>query len=87
MREPAEREPGDDNLDAEDSSEQEARPDMADDAEAEEDELPSPSSQIGREQMGGSSASGQEPGTDTQEGWPMPDQSDTPSEWPEPTID
>ena len=51
------------------------------------DELLSPSSQIGRERLGGSHVSGQEPGVETIEGWPMPDQSDTPPEWPEPTID
>ena len=24
---------------------------------------------------------------ESQEGWPMPDQSDTPPEWPDPTVD
>lgn len=57
-----------------------------DDGETHEDTV-SPSSQIGREETGGSDGSGREPGTDAREGWPMPDQSDTPSEWPEPTID
>ncbi len=85
MQDSAELEPEGDSLDDKESSEPEPRPDLAEGAE--EDEFPSPSSQIGREQMGGSSASGQEPGTDTQEGWPMPDQSDTPPDWPEPTID
>jgi hypothetical protein len=58
-----------------------------DEEEARSDEVLSPSSQIGREQAGGSHVSGQEPGAETREGWPMPDQSDTPPEWPEPTID
>jgi hypothetical protein len=57
------------------------------DGGADEDSKLSPSSQIGREETGGSDGSGEEPGTDAREGWPMPDQSDTPSEWPEPTID
>jgi hypothetical protein len=49
---------------------------------------PSPATQIGRaEQTGGTSASGLEAGVESREGWPMPDQSDTPVEWPEPTID
>lgn len=49
---------------------------------------PSPATQIGRaEQTGGTPASGLEAGIESREGWPMPDQSDTPEEWPEPTID
>ena len=58
-----------------------------DEGEADEDTTLSPSSQIGRVETGGSDGSGREPGNDAREGWPMPDQSDTPSEWPEPTID
>ena len=58
-----------------------------DEGEADEDTKLSPSSQIGREETGGSDGSGREPGNDAREGWPMPDQSDTPSQWPEPTID
>jgi hypothetical protein len=85
MQGPAERKREDDSVDGEDSLGQEARPDKAE--AAEEEELLSPASQIGREQMGGSPGSGQEPGTNTKEGWPMPDQTDTPSKWPEPTID
>jgi len=49
---------------------------------------PSPATQIGRaKQTGGTPASGLEAGIESREGWPMPDQSDTPEEWPEPTID
>jgi hypothetical protein len=73
MEDPTKREPDDDSLDEHE--------------DAEQDQPLSPSSQIGRERVGGSRASGQEPGTETKEGWPMPDQSDTPPEWPEPTID
>lgn len=57
-----------------------------DDGEPVKDPTLSPSSQIGREETGGSGM-GTEPGTDAREGWPMPDQTDTPSDWPEPTID
>ena len=55
-----------------------------DDAEqnADGDEEPSPSPQIGRERVGGTHISGHEPGTEPLEGWPMPDQRDTPPEWP-----
>ena len=51
------------------------------------DSRPSPASQIGREQIAGSDGSGLEPGTETREGWPMPDQTDAPRHWPDPTID
>ena len=61
--------------------------DNEDEQEVDGDEELSPSSQIGRERVGGSDGSGQEPGEETREGWPMPNQSDTPPEWPEPTID
>jgi hypothetical protein len=54
----------------------------------EPDELLSPASQIGRAtQTGGTPESGREPDEDAREGWPMPDQTDIPSEWPEPTTD
>ena len=47
-------------------------------------ELLSPSSQIGRAaQSGGTPESGDE----ARQGWHIPDQSDTPPEWPEPTTD
>ena len=58
-----------------------------DDADADGEKEFSPSSQIGREQAGGSHVTRQEPGAKSNEGWPMPDQSDTPPEWPVPTID
>ena len=46
------------------------------------------SSQIGRaEQSGGTPESGREPGEEAREGWAKKDESDTPSEWPEPTTD
>jgi hypothetical protein len=47
----------------------------------------SQASQVGRAQSGGSSGSAGKPGETTREGWPAPDQADTPTEWPEPTID
>jgi hypothetical protein len=51
-------------------------------------ELLSPASQIGRAaQSGGTRESGPEPGDEARHGWPMPDQGDTPPEWPEPTAD
>lgn len=85
MEDPKEFEPGDDTMDDEDSLDEDDSPD--DEEDSDEDDLLSPSSQIGRERVGGSHVSAQEPGTETREGWPMPDQSDTPPEWPEPTID
>lgn len=52
------------------------------------DELLSPSSQIGRAaQTGGTPESGRQPDDSVREGWPMPDQTDTPEQWPEPTTD
>jgi hypothetical protein len=54
----------------------------------EPDELLSPSSQIGRAaQSGGTPESGRQPDEDSREGWPMPDQGDTPKKWPDPTTD
>ena len=47
----------------------------------------SQASQVGRARTGGSPDSALEPGESTREGWDVPDQSDTPPEWPEPTID
>ena len=47
----------------------------------------SQASQVGRARTGGSPNPTLEPGERTQEGWKVPDQSDTPAEWPEPTID
>jgi hypothetical protein len=58
-----------------------------DEEDADGEEELSPSSQIGREQVGGSHVSVQEPSAQAREGWPMPDQSYTPPEWPEATID
>ena len=55
--------------------------------EDDSEESLSDSSQVGRDQLGGSHVSGHEPGTKTKEGWPMPDQSDIPPEWPEATVD
>ena len=50
--------------------------------------LLSPASQIGRaQQSGGSPRSGPEPGDEARQVWPVPDQADTPAEWPEPTTD
>jgi len=52
------------------------------------DELLSPSSQIGRSaQSGGTPESGRHPDETAREGWKMPDQSDTPEDWPVPTTD
>jgi hypothetical protein len=52
------------------------------------DDPPSPASQIGRaKQSGGTPASGLEAGVESREGWPMPDHTGTPKEWPQPTID
>lgn len=47
----------------------------------------SQASQVGRARTGGSPDSALRPGESTREGWDVPDQSDTPLEWPEPTID
>jgi hypothetical protein len=47
----------------------------------------SPATQIGRAEQTGGTPAGREAGVESREGWPMPDQSDTPKEWPEPTID
>lgn len=56
--------------------------------EDEPDELLSPSSQIGRAaQSGGTPESGRQPDEGSREGWPMPDQGDTPEKWPDPTTD
>jgi hypothetical protein len=56
--------------------------------ESEPAELLSPSSQIGRSsQTGGTPESGRHPDETSREGWTMPDQSDTPEEWPAPTPD
>lgn len=72
---------------------QEARseePTDDDGRESQQDEPspPSPATQIGRaKQTGGTPDSGLEAGAESREGWPMPDQSDTPEEWPQPTID
>lgn len=53
-----------------------------------DDRLLSPSSQIGRAaQTGGTPESGRPPDESSREGWSMPDQSDTPDQWPEPTTD
>lgn len=56
--------------------------------EDEDDRLLSPSSQIGRAaQTGGTPEAGRQPDESSREGWSMPDQSDTPEEWPDPTTD
>ena len=47
----------------------------------------SQASQVGRVQTGGPPDSALEPRESTREGWDIPDQRDTPPEWPEPTID
>ena len=47
----------------------------------------SQASQVGRAQSGGSPESSIEPDETVREGWVAPDQTDTPPEWPEPTID
>ena len=47
----------------------------------------SPASQVGRSKTGGGSESVLDPEEDVREGWPVPDQSDAPSQWPKPTID
>jgi hypothetical protein len=46
----------------------------------------SAASQVGRAETGGAE-SVLDPDEPVREGWPMPDQSDAPSDWPEPTID
>ena len=57
-------------------------------SEDERDELLSPSSQLGRAaQSGGTPESGRQRDEDSREGWPMPDQDETPNEWPKPTED
>lgn len=51
-------------------------------------ELLSPASQIGRlAQTGGTPESRLDPNEKPREGWDIPDQTDTPEEWPEPTQD
>jgi hypothetical protein len=76
MEDPHEREP--DELGEDQPSEAGDKP----------DEPLSPASQIGRSaQTGGTPETGREPGEEAREGWPMPDQTDTPPEWPEPTTD
>ena len=64
-----------------------------------EDELPgrradepdnaslNPASQLGRSTTGGGAESTLDPEVDVREGWVAPDQSDTPPEWPVPTVD
>jgi len=48
----------------------------------------SPSSQIGRaRQTGGTPESRRAPGVEAREGWPMPEQDDTPDTWPDPSND
>ena len=47
----------------------------------------SPASQVGRANTGGGAESALDPKEDVREGWVAPDQSDTPPQWPEPTID
>ena len=47
----------------------------------------SPASQVGRSKTAGGSESVLDPEEDVHEGWPAPDQSDVPPEWPEPTVD
>lgn len=47
----------------------------------------SPASQLGRARTGGGGESALDPDEDVREGWQAPDQSDVPSEWPEPTVD
>ena len=55
---------------------------------AQDPESFSQASQVGRaRQVGGTPAAGLEPGTEPREGWPIPDQSDTPPEWPLPSSD
>jgi hypothetical protein len=52
------------------------------------DPLLSPASQIGRAaQTGGTPEAGAQPGEEARQGWKMPDESDTPPEWPQPTTD
>ena len=46
------------------------------------------SSQIGRaQQTGGTPESRRDPALSAREGWPKPEQEDTPEQWPDPTID
>ena len=66
--------PGDDALPAE-------RPDKTDAAAF------SPASQVGRSTTGGGAESTLDPDEDVREGWVAPDQTDTPPQWPEPTLD
>ena len=47
----------------------------------------SPASQVGRSDTGGGAESVLDPDEEVREGWIAPDQSDTPAEWPEPTVD
>jgi hypothetical protein len=47
----------------------------------------SPASQVGRSKTGGGPESVLDPDENVREGWPAPDQSDTPTDWPEPTVD
>ena len=47
----------------------------------------SPASQVGRAETGGGAESVLDPEETVREGWPVPDQSDVPSDWPEPTLD
>ena len=59
-----------------------------DDERDEHRELLSPASQIGRAaQTGGTPESRLDPNEKPREGWDIPDQTDTPEEWPEPTQD
>jgi len=55
--------------------------------DAENDAHSSPASQVGRDETGGGAGSVLDPEENVREGWPIPDQSDVPSEWPEPTVD
>ena len=47
----------------------------------------SPASQVGRAGTGGGADSILDPDEDVREGWVAADQTDTPPEWPEPTVD
>jgi hypothetical protein len=47
----------------------------------------SPTSQVGRAKTGGGPESVLDPEETVREGWPIPDQRDVPSKWPEPTVD
>ena len=47
----------------------------------------SPASQVGRAKTGCGPESVLNPEETVREGWPVPDQGDVPSKWPEPTVD